>query len=218
MDRIWDFLLFVCAIVATGTLLLATFQAYNEKYGSAGALGAIFVVCALFVFIPRLEYLKVWAVEARLTQTLDRAEETIAKIKELSASSARANYMLMAWGNRLATARAKERQAVMDQIDKQLSDLEIASDQRARIAGPFVRMIGFDWHTWFSRMLVRYVMGKRWVLLREMNTNHNEETKKRTKSSTISYLLGKAWTFLYSICSTLIILAMNWSASSLLTC
>ena len=189
-DRFRDFLLFACVVGAVASMLLCAFQAFNGKIGAAALLGTLFVVCSLFAYFPRLELLKVWGMEARLTQTLNRAEEIIAKMKELSASTARANYMLMAWGNRMGTPSAVERQAVMDQVDRQLSGLEIPQSERIAIARPYVRMIGFDLHYWAVRLFDRYINWKDQELGRKYGTNPSEEQRKERQD--YSFALG-AW-------------------------
>jgi hypothetical protein len=182
MDRFREILLFFAGCMAFATMVLAAYQAFNNKIGSAVALGAFFVVCTLFVFFPRLEFLKVFGVEARLTQTLDRAEDIIGKMKELSAITARTNYMLMAWGNRMGTPSAKDRQAIMDQVDKQLSGLEVTPDERANIARPYLRMIGFDFHLWFTRLFDRYIEWKQNDLVRQNQVNPTEEKRKEIQN------------------------------------
>jgi hypothetical protein len=103
MDRIRDILLYVVAAFAMLSFACAVYQAMNEKVGSALALAGLAVACTLLVFFPRLEVFKAYGVEARLSQTLDRAEEILQKLQRLSVISARTSYMTMAWGNRMGT-------------------------------------------------------------------------------------------------------------------
>jgi len=58
MDRVREIFLYFVAGLSMFALLCAVYQAINDKNGSALALGAIFLVGALIVFIPELEVLK----------------------------------------------------------------------------------------------------------------------------------------------------------------
>jgi hypothetical protein len=67
-------LLGVSAIVV---LTLAGYQAMNDKLESAGVLAGFFVASAILSYLPQLELIKAFGIEARLSRTLDRAEEII---------------------------------------------------------------------------------------------------------------------------------------------
>src|SRR5580704_6295919 len=68
----------------------------------------------------RRHQLSAIALEATLRQTVTEAVATLSSLKRLSEISAKATYMQMAWGNRLGTPAAKEKQAILDEIDSQL--------------------------------------------------------------------------------------------------
>jgi len=79
MDRVREIFLYVVAALSMIALLCAVYQAMNDKNGSAVVLGTIFLVGALIVFIPDLEVLKAWGVEAKLRQRLNQADQIIAR-------------------------------------------------------------------------------------------------------------------------------------------
>jgi hypothetical protein len=149
MDKLREIFLFVCFIAAVGTLILCAFQAWNGKTGSAAALGAVFVVCALFLFLSQIKAFKVWQVEVELRETLDSA-------RKLAAIIARASYLTIAWGNRLGTPPAKEKQAVLDEIDNQLAELKVSPAELAVIQLPFVKMVRLDFFFLFQGVLNQY--------------------------------------------------------------
>ena len=97
----------MCAALGTFTLILTVYQAAHGKLTSSAALGAAFVVCGLFVFIPQLKAFKVWGVEAELKETIDRAEEILGKLRRLSLISAKASYMSSAWSCRTELSQRK---------------------------------------------------------------------------------------------------------------
>jgi hypothetical protein len=191
MDRLREIFLYAVAALALFALLGAVYQAMNRQLGSAATLGAIFLVGALIVFIPQLEVLKAWGIEARLTKTLDRAEEIIGRLRRLSAISAKATYMQMTWGNRMAAPPAAEKQAILDEIDQQLADLNVSPEERSAITRPFVQMIGFDLYLIFNQVLQKYAAEKNAALIQRVNSSQKEEDRGAIQShgSTIT-----AWT------------------------
>jgi hypothetical protein len=178
MDRVRDIFLYFVAAMAMFALLCAVYQAMNGKNGSAIALGAIFLVGALIVFIPQLEVLKAWGVEARLRQSLDRAEEIIGRLRRLSEISAKATYLTMAWDNRLGSPSAKDKQQILDEVDRQLASLNVTAEERAEIVRPYIQIIELDYFYIFTRVADRYIEWKRGELgrrLRAENTGENHQ-------------------------------------------
>src|SRR5580692_2886225 len=113
MDRLREIVLFVAGLLAIGSLIMAAFEGFNQRISSAAFLGTLGVVCTFLVFMPKLEAFKVWGVEAKLQQTVTEAVATLASVKRLAEISARASYLIIAWGNRFDGPRAKEKQAVL---------------------------------------------------------------------------------------------------------
>jgi hypothetical protein len=194
MDRIRDIFLYFVAALAMFSLLCAIYQAMNDKNVSAGTLGGIFLVSALIVFIPQLEVLKAWRVEAKLKQSLDRAEEIIGRLKQLSVLSAKATYITMTWENRLGSPSAKDKQQLLDEVDKQLESLDVSPAERAAVVGPFVQYIAVDYWNIFARVIDRYIEWKRTelakvVLSQSTGTNradlqHLSDNQSHWRSST----------------------------------
>jgi hypothetical protein len=175
MDRIRDILLYVVAAFAMLSFACAVYQAMNEKHWSAGILGGIAVACTFLVFFPRLEMFKAFGVEARLSQTLDRAQEILQELQRLSVITARTSYMTMAWGNRMGAPAARDKQAILDEVDRQLADLNVSRDERSALQRPYVKLIGFDFYRLFVGLLDRYGNWKADDLVRQLNANHTEQ-------------------------------------------
>src|ERR1051325_9623353 len=113
MERLREIYVFVCFALGVTALSLCVFQAWYGKTGSASALGAAFVVCGLFLFLSQVKAFKVWEVQVELRETLDRATEIIERLRKLASISARASYLTIAWGNRMGTPPAREKQEVL---------------------------------------------------------------------------------------------------------
>src|SRR5262249_49745344 len=84
MDRVKEILSYFLAAMAMFSIICAIYEAMNQRVGSAITLGGLFLVTTLLFYIPQLETLKAFGVEARLNRSLDRAEEIIGRLKELS--------------------------------------------------------------------------------------------------------------------------------------
>ena len=142
-------------MVAIASLILAAFEAFNQRSGSAALLGGIGVACVLLCFLPQLEVLKVFGVEAKL-QKIDKAAATLDSVKRLAESTAKASYLMMAWANRFDGPSAKEKQAVLDQIDAQLAELQVDQDSRKEIQKLFVKLMKLDFYYLYTQVVMQY--------------------------------------------------------------
>ncbi|MGY8631755.1 hypothetical protein RAD15_04540 [Bradyrhizobium sp. 14AA] len=156
MEKLRELFTFVCFGLGAISLLLCVFQGWHEKYGSASILLVTGIMCGVFVFLSQVKTFKVWEVQVELKEQLDQAQMSIAQLRRISMNSAKAIYSQLAWGNRMASPTAKEKKAQLDEIEKQLLDLNLASDEREDVVRPIVRIIGFDLYQIFSRTIEAY--------------------------------------------------------------
>jgi hypothetical protein len=175
VDKVRDIFSYFVAAMAMFAFLGAVYQAFHNEKGSAVALGTLFMIGALIVFLPQVEFIKTLGVEAKLRQTVNEATAIIEKLKRLSAISAKSTYMQMAWANRLDGPTAKTKQAVLDEIDSQLSDLQVSRGDRREITRPFVRGIGFDFYMLFTGTIRQYAALKNKALVARASNNYNPE-------------------------------------------
>lgn len=167
LDKLREIVLFVSGVLAIGTLIIAAFEGFNQRVSSAVFLGTFGVVCTFLLYMPKLEVFKVWGVEAKLQQTVTEAVATLENLKRLSEISARASYLTIAWGNRMGTPPAREKQAVFDDIDRQLAELKVSPDELAMIQRPFVKMVRLDFFFLFQGVLHQYATIKNSKLVDE---------------------------------------------------
>ena len=185
LEKVRDVYVFVCAALGTFALILTVYQAAHGKITSSAALGAAFVVCGLFVFIPQLKAFKVWGVEAELKETIDRAEEILGKLRQLSLISAKASYMSSAWSNRIGSPSAKDTQTILDEVDQQLADLNVWKAEREAITEPFVQVIRFDLYQIFAKVIQGYAAPKYSALIARANASQKpEDRESRDEHST----------------------------------
>jgi hypothetical protein len=152
---------YLLSVAAALCLALAVYFCFQDKLKAAALLGGLFLLCVLLAYFPQLESVKAFTVEAKLRKSIDRAEEIMERIKQLSIVNAKLSYTILAWQNRFGGASAKEKQAILDEVDRLLSDLKIHYDERNEIIGPYVQLIGVDLHRTFSRIIDAYVKWKK---------------------------------------------------------
>jgi hypothetical protein len=177
MDRMKDLLSFVIAAMAMVSLILAVYEAWSQRTGSAIVLGAIFMVATFLFYLPQLETLKAFGIEARLRSTLDRAEEIIGRLKALAEANARVTYLTLAWGNRFGSPSAAAKQNVLDDMDAQLRALKVDEAERLAIARPLVRMIGYDLSIAYMHVMERVVFWTQTLEERKMIANRTPDTQ-----------------------------------------
>ncbi len=156
MEKLREIYVFVCFAFGVVALILFVFQAWNGKSWSASALGLAFVACSVVLFLPQIKTFKVGKIQVELRETLDNAKEIIARVRKLASISARASYLTIAWGNRLGTPPAREKQAILDEIDNQLAELKVSTEELADIQRPFVKMVRLDFFFLFQGVLSQY--------------------------------------------------------------
>jgi hypothetical protein len=120
--------------------------------------------------------------KAVLNKTLDRAEEIIGRLQRLSAISARTSYMTIAWGNRMGAPSAKEKQAVLDEVDNQLAELKVSTEEREQITRPYVQLIGHDFYSLYTGMLDRYLNWKHDDLMRQLQAKPSDGAREAVRS------------------------------------
>lgn len=176
LDRLRDVVLFVAGLLAIGSLILAAYEGFHQRITSAIFLGTLGVACTFMTFMPKIEVFKVWGMEAKLQQTVTEAVATLASLRRLSAISARASYLTIAWSNRMGTPPAKVRQAVLDDIDSQLADLKVTPAEREVIVRPWTQMIRVDFFFAFTRVIREFATLKASDLTAKIHATQSQES------------------------------------------
>ena len=137
---------YLFAAAAIVSFAFAVFLLLHDRKGAASILGAMAIVAALLAYLPQLDSLSAFAVNVKLKNNLDRADEILAKMRDLSIVNAKLAYTTLAWGNRLGTPKAIEKQRLLDEMDEQLAALKVSLDERAELKRNYVRFIAFDFY------------------------------------------------------------------------
>src|SRR5713226_987896 len=157
MERMKDLLSFFIAAMAMVALLCAIYEAMNQRNASALTLLPIFLLATLLFYLPRLETLSALGISVKLQSTLNQAEEIIERLKKLAEVNAKVTYMTIAWGNRLGSPKAVDKQRILDEMDAQLSALKVGDAERRQITKPLVALIGVDLYAAYSQVMERIV-------------------------------------------------------------
>lgn len=145
MEKMKDLLGYFLAAMAMFALLCAIYEAMNERISSAGLLAGIFLVAVLLFYLPQLELIKAFGVEAKMRATLNEAQEIVARMKNLAEANAEATYLLIARGNRWGGMPYDEKQRIIDGIDSQLRSLGATDSDLEKIKSrDFIPFIAYD--------------------------------------------------------------------------
>jgi len=118
-------------ITAGVLLVIAVILALLDRVAAGSLVAALFVVVALFDFLPLMESFAAFGIKARWRKKLDEAEATLEQLKQSTKASAQLGYYLLGWGSRMGGRTAGKKQDVADQLEKALTSLGIDTDTLA---------------------------------------------------------------------------------------
>jgi hypothetical protein len=151
---------YLFATAATISFALAVYLALHDKLKASGVLGALALVAALLAYLPQLDSLSAFFVNVKLRSNLDRADEILARLRKLTIVNSKLAYTTLAWGNRMGTPQASEKQQLLDEMDQQLSDINVDPDERAGIKRSYIHFIAFDFYQLYTRT-IDYALNRR---------------------------------------------------------
>lgn len=175
MDKVRKIVLLFAAAMAIFSLICSVYQAMNDRNISSGVLAGIFLASTFVAFLPKLEILEAFGVKAHLVRTLNEADELLAKLRQLAVTNAKAVYMNVGIANRMGPSRAAEKQAMLDEINKQLSNLQVSDVELRSLSQTYVRLIGFDFYMLYARILERYFQFKEQDMQRELSKDGSRQ-------------------------------------------
>jgi hypothetical protein len=179
---------YLFATAAIVSFSLAVYLALHDKKGASALLGAMALVAALLAYLPQLESLSAFAVNVKLRNSLDRAEEILTRLRSLSVVNAKLAYTTLAWGNRWGAPKATEKQRLLDAMDEQLAAMNVSADERSEIKQSYVRFIAFDFYQLYIRG-IDYALNRRMEALQakvQAEPNDANKTAAQTFSTKMS--------------------------------
>jgi hypothetical protein len=112
-------------------LIIAVILALFDRVAAGSLVAALFVVVALFEFLPQMESFAAFGIKAQWRKKLDEAEEILEKLKQSTKASAQLGYYLLGWGSRMGGQTTGMKRDVAEQIDKALTNLGVDPDTLA---------------------------------------------------------------------------------------
>lgn len=144
-------LLGIAAIVAFAVALVLL---WKDKTASASVSGALAMLAMLFIHFPEIDKVEALSVGFTLDHKVQEAKNVLGKLETLTAASARSAYVLAAWQGRLGGMPPKQKQAFLDDIQKQMDIVEVPEIEQNEIMRPYLNLIGFDFYHFFISTLL----------------------------------------------------------------
>jgi hypothetical protein len=153
MNRAKEVFGYFLTAIAAATAVLAIYEVLKGDLQASGVLAGLFVASALLTYLPQMESFKAFGVEAKLQiqQNLDRAEDILRRVCELSIANAKVSYFDIATGGRWNSHDFREKQKAFDLIDEQLRSIGVGEKERQEIARPDINFIGYDLYLLFYK-------------------------------------------------------------------
>jgi len=134
-------------LAAATTLVCVIILTFKRNNVGAGILAAVFVACVFLSYIPKLASFKAFSVEVRLKDTLDRADEIVARLKSLTIVSAKASYRAIGFSLFLGTTHWEDVQNLLIQIDNEVEPLQLSEHDRKELIRPYTDILAYRLYT-----------------------------------------------------------------------
>jgi hypothetical protein len=125
-------------------LIIAVILALFDRVAAGSLVAALFVVVALFDFLPQMESFAAFGIKAQWRKQLNEATEILEKLKQSAEASAQLGYFLLGWGSRMGGRTASKKQDVADRIDKALAGLNFDRDTLATLKHDYLFFARYD--------------------------------------------------------------------------
>jgi hypothetical protein len=147
MTELWAKLLawpHLFKVTAGVLLVIAVILALLDRVAAGSLVAALFVVVALFDFLPQMESFAAFGIKAQWRKQLNEATEILEKLKQSAEASAQLGYFLLGWGSRMGGRTASKKQDVADRIDKALAGLNFDRDTLATLKHDYLFFARYD--------------------------------------------------------------------------
>lgn len=131
--------------VGCGCAILVTFfLAIVDQTSSAIVTATLALGLLIFSNLSMMETFKMFGLEAKLRAQIDDAEKLLSHIRLSTQTSSRLALTQLAYMNRIAGLSWKEKQVFLEDIDRNLSSLEVDSNSVRGMKEPLRRCISLD--------------------------------------------------------------------------
>jgi hypothetical protein len=145
VSSIWNFILkWILIGCAAALLLIAVGLALIDHVAAGSLVAGLFVVVALFHYLPQMESFKAYGVEAKWRERIGEADEILRKLRQSTLASAKLTYLILGWGSRMGGARPADKRAVADQVDTALLNLNVEVDAIRKLKDDYLFFTIYD--------------------------------------------------------------------------
>jgi hypothetical protein len=145
LSSIWNFIVkWILIACAAALLLIAVGLALIDHVAAGSLVAGLFVIVALFHYLPQMESFKAYGVEAKWRERIGQADEILQKLRQSTLASAKLTYLILGWGSRIGGARPEEKRAVADQVDAALLDLNVSADAVRKLKKDYLFFTSYD--------------------------------------------------------------------------
>ncbi|XSC46994.1 hypothetical protein ACF1BQ_016105 [Bradyrhizobium sp. RDT10] len=176
-EKVQNIVTYTAGAVAVFSLIGALYQAMNKGNGSVGGTLLVFFAAGIVVFLPLIQQFSLpGGFETRMNNRVNEVKAVEETVRKIAAVNAKVTYMTLAWSNRMGAPSAKQKQALLDDVDKQIREFKVTEDERLRIVQPVVNMLKYDFFLGYRQIVYDYA-GIRYGILVENARNEAPESR-----------------------------------------
>ncbi|WP_108523243.1 hypothetical protein [Bradyrhizobium algeriense] len=175
-EKVQNIVTYSAGAVAVFSIIGALYQAMSREGGSVAPVLGVFLAACVIVFLPLISQFSFFGLETRMRDKVLEVQAIEDRIRKIAAINARVTYMSIAWANRMGSPSAKEKQTLLDDVDKQIREFKVTEEERLRIVQPVVNMLKYDFFLDYRQIIYDYA-GIRYGILVENARNEAPETR-----------------------------------------
>jgi hypothetical protein len=172
-------------IAATVLALIAIYLALADRVAAGSLVAALFVIVALFHYLPQMESFKAYGVEAKWRARINEADDILRKLRQSTLASAELTYHTLGWGSRMGGQRAKMKQGLADRVDAALIDLGVDREQVMELKREYLFFASFDLFHAFKQVVDWNLMTNDRKATRRLDELHQDQTNPEVQELTI---------------------------------
>lgn len=170
---------------------LAVYSLYLNRTASASVAVAFMLALILIQQLPILESFEILTLKAKFRAQVDEAKSLLEHLRESAKVSARGTYLQLAYMNRLGDLGWGRKRALLNDIDRQLRNLNVPEDEVGAFKRPFLNMLTLDLARIFETTAIERLQQYR----KEANRVHHERFKagQPIRAGDASYAASIEW-------------------------
>ncbi len=191
VDKVQNIVTYTAGAVAVFSLIGALYQSMSKDNGSAAPTLIVFLAACVVVFLPLISQFSLPGFEARMNNRVNEVKAIEETVRKIAAVNARVTYMTLAWANRLGSPSTKDKQSLLDDVDKQLREFKVTDEERQSIVRPVVQMLKFDFYFGLRTVVHEYAGIRYGRLVERARREAPDAVAERDKHSDLMTIYSK---------------------------